>query len=249
MLNQIQSASPVLWANISNGLIVIKTNINSPGAKSRINKQGTTVYENFYGSIHGVVSSISMEENKFGEKEIKVGLKSNGNDAVLTISLNSSYGRSFLAQIFNARINEEIVFIPWQKLTEEGKKKSNLYLQYGTSPSRKNEVVTYEFPKGTPEVIWVDLKGKQVVDNISQIKHIDYLEEKLAEFAKANNLVYNKTQSETTFLSPNVDTTPLTQEEMKETSAPKANKVVRGQTNKDNFKSTDQAIGDLFDTV
>lgn len=221
MLNTIQNASPVLWTSISNGLIVTKASEGEPGAKSRVNKLGTTVWEKFYGSIHGVITSISVEENKFGEQDIKVGLKSNGNDAVLTIKLESSYGRSFLAQIFNVDVTQEILFSPWQKVTEDGTKKSRLYLQYGTKPSRANVPVEYKLPDGTPEVKFVEIKGKKVVDNISQIESVTFLTDKLAQFAKEKGLVYTKTTSEDTFLTGNVDTTPLTEAEKKQLSKPK----------------------------
>lgn len=221
MLNVIQNASPVLWANISNGLIVTKASEGEAGAKSRVNKLGATVWEKFYGSIHGVISSISIETNKFGEEDIKIGLKSNGNDAVLTIKLESSYGRSFLAQIFNVDVTQEVLFSPWQKVTEDGTKKSRLYLQYGTKPSRANTPVEYKLPDGTPEVKFVEVKGKKVVDNISQIESMNFLTEKLSQFAKEKGLEYSKVQSESTFLPDSVDTTPLTAEEKKQLSKPK----------------------------
>ena len=240
MLQEINETSgrPITWASISNGLIVVRSTEADPKAKSRVNKLGNTVWERFYRSIYGVITNISVEENKFGEKDIRVGLKHGDMIGVLTIKLDSSYGRSFFAQIFNTDLSRGIEFTPWSKVTEDGTKKTRLYLGYG-----KREPVEWKLPEGTPVVKFVEIKGKKVVDNISQIEQMDFLEEKLNAFIKAHGLEYVKSQSEEEFLGGDVDTTPLTDGEKKKLSKPKTTNPAKG------YIIEEGSEDDLFDNI
>lgn len=206
------SGSKVMWAKISNGMIVINSDESDPKAKSRVNKLGNTVYERFYKSIYGIITTITVEVNKFNETEVRVGLKHNDNSAVLSFNLDSSYGRGFLHQIFNVDLSRGVEFSPWQKVTEDGTKRSNLYLNYN-----KTEKVAYALPEGCPEVKWVQTKKGNVIDPVSKAEHDDFLDTRLNEFIQKNGLVYQKVESV-------LET--LTDEEKKQLKAPKAEKVV-----------------------
>lgn len=198
-----------IWASISNGSIITKSDANDPKAVKRINKVGNEVYERHWASIFGLIKTIQIEENKFGETDIKVGLEDEGNQSILTFKLNSSYGRSFLSQIFNADLSRKIQFAPWTKTTEDGQKKTRLYLSYGV----RNMNIEWKLPAGTPEVKFVDVKGKKVIDNISQIQHMDFLVEKLNDLIKSKGLEY---VAEKVDLGENVDTGELSADELKQ---------------------------------
>ena len=226
-----------IWASISNGSIVVKSDANDPKAVSRINKMGNQTYERFYTSIFGMIKTIEVEENKFGETDIKIGLEDEDNKSILTFKLNSSYGRAFLSQIFNADLSRKIQFTPWTKTTEEGQKKTRLYLSYGV----RNSSIEWKLPEGTPEVKFVDVKGKKVIDNISQITNTDFLVEKLNELITTKGLTY---KAEKVDLGQNVDISEPTAEELKELNKLKrANKKVN-ETSKAN--SNDDNLFDLF---
>ena len=181
----------VHWLSIANGQIVKRVEEGTPGAKSRINKVGNTVWEKFFKSVVGRITSINVEVNKFEQKEIKIGIEDKQNKAVLTVNFNSSYGRSLLEQIFNVDLTKNVVFTPWLKVTEDGKKISRLYLSYG-----EGKKVEMKFPDGTPEIKWVKVKGKDIIDSVSQAEHESFLDEKLEEFIQKNNLVYQKSEAE-----------------------------------------------------
>jgi len=222
MLNEITNTTNenTTYANISNGLIVVRSDENDPKAKSRINKVGNTVYERFYRSIYGTITSINVEENKFGETDIRVGLKHDDKFGLLTFKLDSSYGRSFLAQIFNADIKRGLEFVPWSKVTDDGTKKTRLYLGYG-----KRESVEWKLPEGTPEVKWVQTKKGSVIDPVSKAEHDEFLDNKLQEFIKENDLVYNNSLSSVSEDEWNEMTQPLTAEEKAQLQKPKKEKV------------------------
>lgn len=199
--------NPIIWATISNGAIITRCESTDPKAVKRINKLGKEVYERHWASIFGYVKTIQIEDNKFGETDIKVGLEDEGNTLILSFKLDSSYGRSFLSQIFNADLTKKIKITPWQKITEEGQKKTRLYLSYGV----RNMNIEWKLPAGTPEVKFVDVKGKKVIDNISQIQHMDFLVEKLNDLIKSKGLEY---VAEKVDLGENVDTGELSADEL-----------------------------------
>ena len=232
-----QTNKNVTYANISNGLIVIKSDSSDPKAKSRVNKLGNEIYERFYRSIVGIITSISVEENKFGETDVRVGLKNEDTIGVLTFKLDSSYGRAFLAQIFNVDFSKQVEFTPWQKVTDEGTKKTRLYLGYGN-----RQPVEWKLPTGTPEVKWVETKKGNVVDPVSQAEHEDFLDNKLKGLIADNNLVYATT---TTSINSEEFLEELTDEERKQLKKPTNAKV--DKSNVETIEDGD--INDLFDNL
>jgi len=235
-LNETQNTN-ITYANISNGMIVIKSDSSDPKSKSRINKLGNEVFERFYRSIAGTITNISVEENKFGETDVRVGLKNEDTIGVLTFKLNSSYGRAFLAQIFNVDFTKQVEFTPWSKVSEDGTKKTRLYLGYGGRQS-----VEWKLPEGTPEVKWVQTKKGNVVDPVSQAEHEDFLDTKLKELIENNNLTYNNGLSSITSEEFLEMTKPLTTEEEKQLKKASPTKINKS----DAEVMSDGDLDDLF---
>lgn len=181
----------VKWCSISNGLICIKADEKTPGAKSRVNKLGNQVWEKFYKSIAGNIVGLGMSENKFGEREIRVRIENGDSVGILTIKADSSYGRGFFNQIFNVDLRKQVEFCPWQKITEDGSKRTNLYLNY-----QKRDKVEYKLPNGCPELIFHEIKGKKVLDVVSKAKQDEFLETELNKFILKNNLTFVKEATE-----------------------------------------------------
>lgn len=199
-----ENTSNITWAKITNGCIVVQSSEDDTKAKSRVNKAGNTVYERFYKSIAGHITSLSIEDNKFGETEIKVGIKNGDNTAVLSFNYDSSYGRGFISQILNVDLTKQVEFCPWMKVFDDDSKRTNLYLNYG-----KGQSVEYKLPEGTPELKWIETKKGKVLDPVSKINFDEFIQERLNKFIEDNNLVYQKTEQE-------LKEEPLSKEEMKE---------------------------------
>ena len=211
--NKQNAESAIRWISISNGMLVTKSDSSNPKAKSRINKLGTEVYEQFFQSLGPVnIISLNVDVNKFDETNIYVGVNNPAMKeqplTILTIKMNSAYGRSFLSQIFNVDLTRMVVFSPWMKVGEDGVKKNRLYINY----TNKTDKVEWKFPTGTPEVKWVETKKGSVIDSVSQINHTTFLEEALTKLAKDNNLWVEKKPAND--LGENVDTSDLTPEEL-----------------------------------
>lgn len=202
--NQEKKGTATRWLTLSNGMLIEKVDETNEKAKKRINKKGVEVYEKEWDFIYGEIKSIQVEDNQFGEKEIKVGIHSDTH-YVITIKFDSSYGRGFLAQIFNVDLSKVVIFTPWQKKFDDTTR-TNLYLSY--HPGDLNKVyqpefikaysfknkVEYKNPEGTPEIEWVTSKsGKSTINTATQIAYLDFMEEKLNQFIKDNNLVYVRT--------------------------------------------------------
>lgn len=228
MLQELNTnTSSTIWAKITDGKIVTTAEATDEKAVKRINKLGKEVYERFYQSIAGRINTLTVEENKFGETEIKVGLQFGEKRGVLSFNLDSSYGRTFLHQIFNVDLTKNIIFQPWLKMTDEGKKRTALYLNYGKGVS-----VEYKLPEGTPEIKWVETKKGKVIDPVSKAEYDDYIVNKLGEFITSNNLNYNPEMPEHL---RGLDE-PLTKEEQKQLKEMKTKKaVIEEAVNDDDF--------------
>ena len=178
------------WINISNGDFVMKSDENEPKAKSRVNKLGNTVFERHFQSIGPVyIKSLTMYESKYGDKNIYVGVQGVNQDKVDTVIIiksDSGYGRSFFDQVFNIEFDRLVVIKPWSKLYED-KKVTKLYITY-----TNNDKALVGLPNGTPELIFHDIKGKKVIDNISQIKRGDYIEEAFIKMSKDKGMWIEK---------------------------------------------------------
>lgn len=244
-MKQNNTETSIRWIGISNGMLVMKSDSSNPKAKSRINKLGNEVWEQFFQSLGPVnITSLNVETNKFDETNIYVGVNNpaikDQPKTILTIKMNSSYGRSFLNQIFNIDLSRMVTFNPWMKVAEDGTKKNRLYINYTTK-----EKIEWKLPEGTPEVKWVETKKGSVVDNVSQINHLTFLEEALIKLAKDNNLWIEK---KTTDLGENVDTSELTAEELAELKQiKKANKVTQPRSPKSTIET--QTQDDFFDSL
>ena len=201
--NENNNNKSITWLSISNGKIVTKVEEGTPKSVKRINKAGVEVWERFYDSVVGKIKTIDVLENKFGETQISVGIENGDNYGVLGFNLDSSYGRSFLKQIFNVDLSRDIIFAPWQKIDGD-KKVTRLYLSYS-----KQHKVEEKYPEGTPEIKFVDSKKGKLVDTLSKAQHDEFLEDKLKQFIETNGLVYQKSEKE-------IVEQPLSKEEMKE---------------------------------
>lgn len=249
-LNEIENKSnhesSIRWIGISNGMLVTKSDSTNPKAKSRINKLGNEVWEQYFQSLGPVfIKSLTIDTNKFDETNIYVGVENPAMKdqplTILTIKLNSSYGRSFLSQIFNIDLTKMVVFNPWMKVSEDGKKANRLYINY----TDKTKVL-WKLPEGTPEVKWVETKKGSIIDSVSQINHVSFLEEALTKLSKDNGLWIDK--KSTTDLGENVDTSELSPEEIaKLKQIKKDNKVPTERVVKSNIETS--SSDDFFNSL
>lgn len=221
------SNTKVTYAKISNGMIVVRADASDVKAKKRINKLGNEVYERFYASMVGKIETLKVEDNTFGETEVRIGLRSGENLGIISFNLDSSYGRGFVSQIFNVDLSKDLIISPWGKVLEDGTKRTNLYLNY-TDKSK----VEYKLPEGTPEIKWVETKKGKVIDPVSKAEYDDYIVNKLGEFITSNNLNYNPEMPEHL---RGLDE-PLTKEEQKQLKEMKTKKaVIEEAVNDDDF--------------
>lgn len=224
----------VIFITVSRGQLVVKLNEQDSNfeeekqkAKARLNKLGNQIYERFYNSVTGMLQTIHIEDNIFGEKTISIGLEHEGTKYVVFIKADSSYGRDFFTQIFNINIKHPLTITPWQRQYDD-KLVSKLYLSHGRDKVKMEKV------EGCPEVKWVEIKGKPMIDNISKAEADAFLEDKLNEFINQNNLAYTKPETvidqkgDSFDFTPDTDTTPTktvkpgskkAQEKLKDTEA------------------------------
>lgn len=193
----------IIYASISNGSIITRSNASDEKATKRVTKTGNTVFEREWSSIYGIITAMEWVENRFNENEIRVRLQDGENTALLTIKVDSSYGRGFLAQIFNVDFTKGIQFSPWQRENDLGKK-SMLYLNY-----TRQEKVEYKLPAGCPELEFAEIKGKKVLNSLTQAKQQEFLEKAFNDLVVAKGLQ----------MPDNLSGKPLSTEEKSQLSA------------------------------
>lgn len=234
LIEKQETSNNVVYLTVAGGSLVQRVDEGSDGAKPRLNKKGVTVFEKTWASVAGKISNVSLEDNIFGEKQIRVGLKMGSNVAVITIKYDSSYGRDFLKQIFNVDLSRNVVIAPWQKKFED-KTASKLYMKYGVD--REAESVKNEYPSGTPTIEWIEQKGKpSVIDTRTKIAFDEFIEGLLNKFIDDNNLRYVK-PTENEFLDEEV-VAPLSKEEKQQLTSIKKN-VKKNKVEEDDFDSLD----------
>jgi hypothetical protein len=174
-LNNNQSSG--VYLQVSKGKLVRQ--FSNPTEKSvmRINKNGKTVYEEFYDSLTARLTDIKVKENDFGKFWTLVF-----NDGQMSyfVDLNFSggYAISFLKTLPNADVTKDMTIVP--KYTEEGDKKSSVVFINQNGKGLKH-FWTRDNPGDLPDLKKIKVKGKDTWDDSDRL---DYL----VEFVNSNIL-------------------------------------------------------------
>lgn len=161
--------SNAVFYGISNGKIVRQFNQPTGNSVERVNKNGKTVYEEFYDYIDGIITNIEARENDYG-KFWYVTLNDGGQTQILQFNYSSGYANAFLKALPNVDLSQKVKLSP--KATKEGDKtKTTLFInQHG---SAVKWAFTKDAPNGLPELKQVKIKGKVTWDDSDAM---DFLE-------------------------------------------------------------------------
>lgn len=166
--------------NVTNGKIVRSFGKKEPEGietKSRVNKNGDTVYELNYDYISGVIKNAEIKNHEEYGDNIVLTLVNGNDSAQLSIKFDSAYGRSFLFKLGGIDLLDEIKIKPYSFLNNEGKNIIGLNL-FQDGKKIKN-LYTREAPNGLPPLEEVTFNGKKQWD---KTKQINFLKEKFNEF-------------------------------------------------------------------
>lgn len=163
---------------------------NVPTAKSRVNKNGNTVWEEHFDFIKGKIVDAKLHSHEeFGEFIILTF--DDGQDvANLQFKFDSAYGRSFLFKLSNIDVSAIITITPYSFTDKEGRQRLGVTI---LDPIEKvQNMYSKENPHGLPPMKKVTFKGKESWDNTEQI---EFLKKEFDVFCEKIN--QNKTVSQT----------------------------------------------------
>ncbi len=114
-----------IYYSISEGKICRSFKEQTGNSKSRTNKQGRLVHEEFYDYIDGVITSIATKDSDFGKFWL-ITLDDNGQKQVLQMNYSSGYANGFLKALPNVVLSDKVKIIPSMKM--EGEKRRPPFL-------------------------------------------------------------------------------------------------------------------------
>lgn len=157
------------YFNILDGRFSIRVPEGTPGAKTRVNKEGNTVHEMYHDSFTGKLVGISTKEsNQYGKSWI-FSFQDGGEIYNLQLSYSNSSATAFLKMLPNIDLNKEMKLQPAVKEVD-GKKKTSLFVsQEGQSIKH---AYTKDIPNGLPPMEQVTVKGQLVWDDTKRIEFL-----------------------------------------------------------------------------
>ena len=157
-----------IYYSISEGKICRSFKEQTANSKSRTNKQGRLVHEEFYDYVDGVITSITTKDSDFG-KFWMVTLDDSGQKQILQMNYSSGYANGFLKALPNVSLGEKVKIIPSMKM-EGDKKKTTVFLsQHGQAIKW---YYTKENPNGLPQLEQIKVKGKLTWDDSAAMEFL-----------------------------------------------------------------------------
>lgn len=153
--------SNAIYYSIYDGKICRQFKEPTANSRSRTNKNGKLVHEEFYDFIDGVITSITTKDGDYGKFWI-ITLEDGGQPQTLQVQYSSGFANGFLKALPNVNLAEKVKLIPSTK-QEGDKKKSTMFInQHGKSIKW---FFTKEEPHDLPPLEKKKVKGKEVWDD------------------------------------------------------------------------------------
>lgn len=195
------------YLNIMFGKVVQKVKSDTPGAVSRTNKNGETVYEINHDKLTGKISSIKVEEHDQFGKQIRI-VVDDDQQYLLTISMRGGYGTGFLFRMMNVDFSKEVTFVPYLIPQEDSKPDKAVLVLY-QDDKKVESFFTKENKNGLPELEPITVKGKKTWDDTKRIIFLErVIEEKIQpkiEAAKSSFISDGNELEERPALNPKFD--------------------------------------------
>jgi len=153
------------FITILNGKFCQRVAENTPGAVSRVNKLGKTVFEKFYDSFTAKLVNIRTQDGAYGKNWL-FDFKDGGEVYHLQLSYSNSFATALLKMLPNIDVTKEMKLSPSVKEVD-GKNKSSLFVnQDGVAVKH---AYTRENPNGMPELKSVKIKGQDMWDDTDRL--------------------------------------------------------------------------------
>jgi hypothetical protein len=163
------NSSNAIYYSISDGKVSRQFKEPTPNSKERVNKNGRTVFEEFYDYIDGTITAISTKESEYG-KFWMITLSDGEHNQVLQFNYSSGYANAFLKCLPNIDIQARVKIIPSLKM-EGDKKKATLFVTQHGQPVKW--FYTKDNPNGLPQLKQIKVKGKVTWDDSDSMEFLE----------------------------------------------------------------------------
>jgi hypothetical protein len=154
--------SNAIFLTISNGQVCRRVSTPNEFSKERVNKNGVTVYEEYYKGWKGLITGIEVREHKEFGKFWNITLTDKDGDAILQMNYSSGYSAAFLKTLPNIDLTSEVIITPNLRM-EGDKKKTTVFVTQHGKPLK--HFYTKDNPNGIPQLAQVKVKGKMTWDD------------------------------------------------------------------------------------
>lgn len=164
------SAGNAIFLSISNGKVCRQVSSPTSTSKSRINKNGKEVHEEFYDHVSGKIVDIEVREHPEYGKDWNVILEDGSDRYNLQFKYSSGYANGFLKALPNVDLSQPVTLIPNQK-EENAKKRTTVFISQNGNPVKW--YYTKDHPNGLPQLKQVKVKGQMTWDDSDMMEFLE----------------------------------------------------------------------------
>jgi len=138
------------------------------GAVQRTNKLGKVVWEKYYDSFTGYLTSIKIKDSDYGQTW-NLGFKAGDEHYTIQLSYSNSFATAFLKMLPNIDLSKPMKLSPSTKEVD-GKNKSSLFINQDDKPIK--HAYTRDNPNGLPDMEEITVKGTKVWDDTKRLEFL-----------------------------------------------------------------------------
>lgn len=166
-----------IFYSIYDGKICRSFKTPTETSKSRTNKKGNVVHEEYYDYLDGIIVEINTKEHDEYGKFWLIKLMDGETAQILQMNFSSSYSSAFLKMLPNVDLKSTVKLIPNTKLVD-GKQRSSLFITQHGKPLK--HFWNKENPGELPNLEQKKVKGKLKWDDSEQMEFLEkYVDEQI----------------------------------------------------------------------
>lgn len=159
------------YITIFNGKFTQSVPEGTPGAVTRVNKNGKTVHEKYYDSFVGKLIGIKTQEGAYGKNWL-FSFKDKDEVYNLQLGYSNNYAVSILKMLPNIDLAKEMKVSPKSE-EKDGKTQTSLFINQNGNPIK--HAFTKDTPNGIPQWEQITVKGVPTWDNTKQMLFLENL--------------------------------------------------------------------------
>lgn len=141
---------------------------NTPGSKSRTNKENRVVHEMEYTDLEGIITKVELREHEEFGQQLCIDVSDEKSVYQMQLPLSSSHADVFLNKSENIDFKKPVHFAPYQ-FTPKGEEKEKRGMVIKQNGEKVESKWTKENPGEIPELEKKKVKGKEIWDNSKRI--------------------------------------------------------------------------------